>query len=93
MGADRDRTMKVQSLKAEFEVLSMNESETVDDFMSNIRTLGDTVDKLYVVKKILRAMPSKFVQIASTIEQFAGLDKTTFEEVLAYSNHMQYIKK
>lgn len=39
------------------------------------------MDEVYVVKKILRVVPSKFVQIASTIEQFVDLDTMTFEEV------------
>lgn len=89
MGADRVKTAKVQTLKAEFEILKMSESETVDDFsakigniVSNIRALGETMDEAYIVKKILRAASSKFVQLASTIEQFGDLDAMTFEEVV-----------
>lgn len=44
--------------------------------------LGDTVDESYVVKKLLRAVPAKFLQIASTLEQFADLDEMTVEEVI-----------
>ena len=36
----------------------------------------------YVVKKLLRAVPSKFLQIASTIEQFGDLEKMTVEETI-----------
>lgn len=50
MGADRVKTAKIQTLKAEFEVLSMKETDSVDDFaaklnniVSNVRALGDTV--------------------------------------------------
>lgn len=89
MGSDRVRTTKVQTLKAEFEVLTMKESETVDDFsgklsniVNNIRALGDNMEEAYVVKKILRAVPSRFLQLASTIEQFADLDTMSFEEVV-----------
>ncbi|KAI3684116.1 hypothetical protein L6452_33335 [Arctium lappa] len=89
MGANRVKTAKVQTLKAEFETLSMKDTEIIDDFavkvnniVSNIRALGEKVDEAYVVKKLLRAVPSKFLQIASTIEQFADLDKMTVEEVI-----------
>ncbi|GJV65184.1 hypothetical protein Tco_1476012 [Tanacetum coccineum] len=75
--------------EAEFESLNMKESEGVDEFavkVSNIpstmRTLGDTVDEAYVVKELLRTVPSKFLQIASTLEQFEDLDTMTVEEVI-----------
>ncbi|KAI3708606.1 hypothetical protein L2E82_37892 [Cichorium intybus] len=89
MGADRVKTARIQTLKAEFEALSMKESEGVDEFavkvsniVSTMRTLGDTVDESYVVKKLLRGVPTKFLQIASTLEQFGDLDKMAVEEVI-----------
>ncbi|GJX64161.1 putative RNA-directed DNA polymerase [Tanacetum coccineum] len=89
MGADRVKTAKVQTLKAEFETLNMKDTEIIDDFamkvnniVSNIRALREKVEEAYVVKKLLRAVPSKFLQIASTIEQFADLDNMTVEEVI-----------
>nr|GFD42098.1 hypothetical protein [Tanacetum cinerariifolium] len=89
MGADRVKTARVQTLKAEFEVLSMKETELVDEFptklsnvVSNIRALGDKIEETYVVKKLLRAVPFKFLQIASTIEQFGDLDHMSVEEVV-----------
>ncbi|KAL8117753.1 hypothetical protein AgCh_015586 [Apium graveolens] len=36
----------------------------------------------YVVKKLLRAVPTKFLQIASTIEQFGNLDTMVLEETV-----------
>lgn len=67
----------------------MKETETIDEFcmkinelVSNIRTLGETVEESYVVKKILRAAPSKFLQITSAIEQFGKLDEMSIEETI-----------
>nr|GEU99437.1 hypothetical protein [Tanacetum cinerariifolium] len=87
MGADRVKTTRVQTLKAEFEVLSMKETESVDEFatklsnvVSNIRALGDKIEETYIVKKLLRAVPSKFLQIALTIEQFGDLHHMSVEE-------------
>lgn len=50
LGAYRLKIVKVQILKAEFEIKKMSESETMDDFstkfggiVSNIRSLGEIV--------------------------------------------------
>lgn len=58
LGADRVKTAKVQTLKDEFEMMNMSESQTMDDFsaklggvVSNIRALGETVQESYIVKK------------------------------------------
>lgn len=59
MGADRVKNARIQTLKAEFETMSMKETEAVDEFatkatnmMSTMRSLGDTMEESYVVKKI-----------------------------------------
>lgn len=89
LGAKRVKEAKVQTLKSEFEGLRMKETESVDDFVvrlttivNKIRTLGEKIKETYVVKKFLRAVPRKFLQIASTIEQFGDLKTMTVEEVI-----------
>ena len=37
-----------------------------------------------VVRKILRAVPNKFLQIASNIEQFGDMNVTTVEEIVGH---------
>ncbi|XP_074342858.1 uncharacterized protein LOC141680565 [Apium graveolens] len=81
-GADRVKRAKIQTLKAEFESLRMDDSEQLEDFymklnglVSTIRALGEEMGEAYVVKKLLHAVPSRFLQIASTIEQFGDLEK------------------
>lgn len=88
-GAEQVKKAKVQTLKAEFEVMNMKESDSLDDFylklngvVTNIRALGERVNESYVVKKLLRAVPTKFLQIASTIEQFGNLETMTIEETI-----------
>lgn len=80
LGADKVKKTKVQTLKSEFEALTMKDSEQLDDLcmrlnglVTKIRALGETIEEAYVVKKILRAVPTKFLQIASAIEQFGNL--------------------
>lgn len=54
----------------------------LNGIVSNIRALGEVVEESYVVKKLLRAVPTKFLQIASTLEQFGNLDTMLVEEVM-----------
>ncbi|KAL8088049.1 hypothetical protein AgCh_037986 [Apium graveolens] len=89
LSAERVKKEKVQTLKADFESLKMNNGEPLDDFylklnrlVANIRALGESVEESYVVKKLLRAVPAKFLQIASTIEQFGDLDTMSIEEAI-----------
>lgn len=67
----------------------MKDSEQLDDFsmrlnglVIKIRSLGETIAEEYVVKKLLRAVQTKFLQIASAIEQFGNLEAMTVEEVI-----------
>ena len=89
LGADRVKKAKVQTLKGDFEALQMKDNEQLDDFclklsgiVTNIRTLGEEIQESYVVKKLLRVVPQKFLQIASTIEQFGDLETMTVEETV-----------
>ncbi|XP_074378345.1 uncharacterized protein LOC141719880 [Apium graveolens] len=87
--ADRVKRARIQTLKTEFEFLNMKDTELIDDFcvklngiVTNIRALGESVDEAYVVKKLLCAVPEKFLQITSTIEQFGNLETMTIEEAV-----------
>ncbi|XP_022955161.1 inositol transporter 4-like isoform X3 [Cucurbita moschata] len=80
---------KVQTLKSEFEAIRMKNGESIDDFsmkltiiVSGIRSIGDMVEEIFVVKKFLRAVPSRFMQIVTSIEQFGDLKNMSVEEVV-----------
>lgn len=88
-GADRLKAAKIQTLKSEFESLCMKETEPLDDFsvkltglVTNIRALGEDMKEAYVVRKLLRTVPMKFLQIVSTMKQFGDLETMTVEEVI-----------
>lgn len=88
-GDDRVKKAKIQTLKAEFEALRMDDNEQLDDFsmklnglVSTIRALGEEMKESYVVNKLLRVVPSRFLQIASTIEQFGNLETMSIEEAV-----------
>ncbi|XP_045084182.1 uncharacterized protein [Aegilops tauschii subsp. strangulata] len=89
IGDQRLRDAKLQTLKLEFEGLRMKETESVDDFavrlttvVNKIHALGEHIEEPYTVKKFLRAVPNKYLQIASTIEQFGDLNTMTLQEVI-----------
>ena len=61
----------MQALTGELESLIMNEMENSEDFcmklsgiVTNMLVLGETMEESSVVRKILRAVPDKFLQIA-----------------------------
>ncbi|XP_023767725.1 uncharacterized protein LOC111916312 [Lactuca sativa] len=100
VGADRVKVARIQTLKAELEAMSMKETKSVDDFtgkvintVSTLRTLGEKVQESQVMKKLLRVVSSKFLQIASTLEQFGDLESMSVEEVIgrlkAYEERMK----
>lgn len=85
LGAEKVNKAMTQTLKGEFESLNMKETEQLDDFymklnnlVTNIRALGE-MEEAYIVKKLLRVVPSKFLQFASAIEQFGNLEKMFVE--------------
>ena len=89
LGDDRIKEARLQTLKSEFERLKMKDTETIDDFalrmttiVNGIRGLGEKFEETTAVKKILRAVPPKFLQIASAIEQFGDFKTMTMEEVM-----------
>lgn len=88
-GAEKVKKARVQTLKSEFEALCMKDSDQIDEFymklnglVTNIRALGEEMQESYVVKKLLRAMPTRFLQITSTMEQFGNLETMTVEEAI-----------
>lgn len=89
LGAERARQARVQTLKIEFETMKMTEAESIEDFslklsglVTNMRALGETVQENYVVKKLLRAVPARFLQITSAMEQFGKVDEMSLEEAV-----------
>ncbi|XP_062203149.1 uncharacterized protein LOC133905404 [Phragmites australis] len=58
------------------------EKETSKEAWECIKMMpSDKMEDLYVVRKILRATPNKFLQIVASIKQFGDLETMTVEEV------------
>lgn len=68
LGADQVKKARVQTLKTEFDALRMKDNENINDFgmkltsvLNKIRSLGDRMEEVYVVRKLLRAVSGKFL--------------------------------
>jgi hypothetical protein len=73
----------------EFENITFNDSESVDDFTlcinalaTDLRTSGEEIEDTRVVKKMLRVLPQRYAQIAISIETLLDLKTLTIEELV-----------
>ena len=67
----------------------MGDLESIDEYsgkltiiLNKLRGLGNTVDDIQVVKKLLRSTSAKFLQITSTIEEFSDLKTKSVDEII-----------
>ncbi|GKC74561.1 zinc finger, CCHC-type containing protein [Tanacetum coccineum] len=89
IGEERVQQARLQTLKSEFEMLHMKEDEPIDTFTAKLTTLvnkaaslGHTIEDSAVVRKLLNAVPDKFLQIVASIEQYSDLDEMSVEEAI-----------
>ncbi|KAJ9552641.1 hypothetical protein OSB04_016686 [Centaurea solstitialis] len=78
-----------QQLKSEFERLVMKEDESIDSFarklmsiITKAATYGLTFDEQTKVRKVLNAVPDKFVPIVATIEMIVDFKNVKLEEII-----------
>ena len=67
LGATRVREATTQRLRSDFEQITFRDGETLDGFamrvttlVNNLRSLGDNVEEVRVVRKILRVVPVRY---------------------------------
>ena len=89
VGDARVREAKTQTLLKEFDAVRMRSGETLDELAmcmngiaNKLRTLGENLDEVKVVKKLLRIVPSKYTQVAIAIEQLLDLKTMSMEELV-----------
>ena len=89
VGDARVREAKAQTLLKEFDAVRMRSGETLDELAmrmngiaNKLRTLGENLDEVKVVKKLLRIVPSKYTQVAIAIEQLLDLKTMSMEELV-----------
>nr|GEW15044.1 zinc finger, CCHC-type [Tanacetum cinerariifolium] len=84
---ERVQQARLQTLKSDFEMLQMKEDETIDTFTTKLTTLvnkasnlGHTMEDKTLLRKLLNAVPDRYLQIVTSIEQYSDLSEMTFEE-------------
>jgi hypothetical protein len=87
-GNDRVKTVKLQTLRTQFETLRMTESENVDQFMTRvmgivnqIRLTGEAITDQRIVEKVLRSLPKKFEMVVTTILESKDLSRFSTDEL------------
>lgn len=92
LGADRVKEVNAQKLLVEFESITFKAGETIDDFairitklVTDLRGLGEeSVTDARMVKKFLRVVPPRYIQVAVTIELFKDMKTLTIEELIGH---------
>ncbi|XP_052171630.1 uncharacterized protein LOC127787606 [Diospyros lotus] len=88
-GSDRVKSVKMLTLKREFEMLRMKDGDTVNEYSSKlmqlvnqIRLYGETFEDSKVVEKMLISLPDKFESKISAIEKSCDLKTLSIAELI-----------
>jgi hypothetical protein len=89
VGVDRVRKAKASTLKREFDSLTFEAGESIDDFgtrltriTNQLAVLGFEHKEEEIVRRFLAALPPKFEQIATSIETLCDLNTITVDELI-----------
>jgi hypothetical protein len=87
-GSNRDKTIRLLTLKREFGLMKMKDNESIKDYsarlmdvVNQIRLLGKAFTDHKVVQKIMILVPQKFEAKISTIKESYGLQNLTITEL------------
>ncbi|PKU84496.1 hypothetical protein MA16_Dca003009 [Dendrobium catenatum] len=79
-GSLRVKTVKLQSMRRDFETMNMNEGEGVQTYLSRVSTIvnkmrsfGEQISDEKVVSKVLRSLPTNFEHVVVAIEESKDL--------------------
>ncbi|KAL4312806.1 hypothetical protein GQ457_01G025220 [Hibiscus cannabinus] len=88
-GGSKVIVVKLQALRRDFETLSMNNGETIPDFLSiamsivsQIRSYGEQISDETIVAKVLRGLTSKFDHVVAAIEESKDLSVLSVDELM-----------
>ncbi|KAK1408428.1 hypothetical protein QVD17_40194 [Tagetes erecta] len=89
VGIDRVKKARLATLKNEFEMLKMKDSENIDEFAGRITAiaskavdLGEAFTETALVRKFLDSVPDRFLHIIASIEQFVDLETMLLQEAI-----------
>nr|GEY65589.1 zinc finger, CCHC-type [Tanacetum cinerariifolium] len=89
VGENRVQQAKQQTLKSEFEMLQMEENESIDSFVTRLKSIinkaasvGLAYENSTLVRKLLNVVPDRFLQIVASIEQYSDLDTMSLDKAI-----------
>lgn len=89
-GDKQVRSVKLQSLRREFEYTRMRDDESLSayitklfDLINQMRSYGEDLARSRIVQKLLISLPSAYDSICSVIEHSKDLDEIEVQEVVA----------
>ncbi|CAM0884436.1 unnamed protein product [Alopecurus aequalis] len=89
LGEDRVKKAHARQLKRQFDRLEMADGETIPEFakkliplVSEIRSLGVTLNEEAVVERLFSAVPDRFSDIINIIEQWGDVSKMSLQEAI-----------
>ena len=89
-GSTRVKAVKLLTLKREFEMLKMKNSDSVKDYttklmyiVKQIRLAGEQFSDQRVVEKIMMSVPDKFEAKISTIEESCDLTTLSVSDLIS----------
>ena len=89
LGVYRVIQSRIQGLGRDLEILTMGKTDSVVDFamkfthiISDLKNLGETMEEKEVVRRFLRATPTKFDALTLSLEQYGELDKVSLDKVI-----------
>lgn len=87
-GNDRVKKSLLNSLRREFEVLSMRKDETITEYFARVMTVsnkmrsnGEDMSDSKIVQKILRTLTEKFTYVVVSIEESKNTDNMSIDEL------------
>nr|GEX35202.1 zinc finger, CCHC-type [Tanacetum cinerariifolium] len=101
IGEERVQQARLQTLKFDFKMLHIKEDETINTFTEKLTTLVNkaaslwhTIEDQTLVRKLLNALPDRYLQIVTSIEQYSYLSEMTLEEAIGrlktYEERIKY---
>ncbi|XP_022973356.1 uncharacterized protein LOC111471915 [Cucurbita maxima] len=89
LGDSKVMTVKLQSLRRDFETLLMTNGESIADFLSRamaivsqMRTYGEKISNETIVAKVLRSLTPKFDYVVAAIEEAKDLSILSVDELM-----------
>lgn len=88
-GSTKVITVKLQSLRRDFETSGMKGNESVQAYLarvsaivSQMRSYGEKITDETIVAKVLRSLAPKFDHVVAAIEESKDLSKLSFDELM-----------